>query len=1180
MLQPLLPIKLTKDDPSYKTVEELAEVLDYAIKNKDIRNVALTGPFGSGKSSIIQTLMEEHNEFNYLSLSLATLQADSEGKSEKEKKNVSEEEKEKRTEALNRKIEYSILQQLIYKEGTNNVPNSRISRIIHIEKKQLIRYSLGVVGFIIAFLVVFEPAFAKVETLYNAFDFGKYNIVFDVLATLYLCWCVFKISRHFIRSYANSKLNKLNLKDGHIEIKEENSIFNKHLDEILYFFQVTKYNVVVIEDLDRFETENIYLKLRELNQLINESKIVNRHVVFLYAIKDDVFENEDRTKFFDYITTVIPVINPSNSKAKLKAALKERGFDENEIPDNDLSEMAFFIQDMRILTNIANEYSQYRQKLYNPNKKNLDLTKLLAMIVYKNYYPNDFAKLHRREGLVYQCLSKKQPFIAGALKVLDEKKKELEETKKLQEANNHLKENELKLLFINELSAQLSSKLTCIRLNNLNYTLKQISEDENLFGQLLSQKTVAYSHLGPYNNLSSTNKNIDVSNFAKSVHFQERVSLVTDSSKFIGQKEAELQKAKLNIQSLKFCQLIKKYNLGGTELYKKQNLPPLMDVFIRLGYIDEDYYDYISYFYPGMVSLADRDLLLSMKQQIKQDYTYHIDKIDNFVKELKDYMFEHDAILNNDLLDHLARKTNSNQQDMFTQMMKRLEREGAPLDFLSQYYQFGKQQKEVFSHFIEWNENLSWQMIEGHADNDEKQLLREAWFKFSKQVTPVQKQWLNNNYSFLSTRVENIGLPKCKNLIRDCLFTKLDNNNEKLLIEVINQCYYKINKENLCVIANYLNKNSVVDPNNLNLTRVTDTHHSGFEKYVKNAFAASFACFSPSCKDESSENLLYELNSKDISSKQKVTYLNGQHNTIADFTGVDEEYWMIAIQSKIVAPTWKNIDTYSNKHNAITEELLEYINHYHSELEVPCTDDIGSKQTLFEKLLGTNKLDIESYRSVCKAFDNVFDGYSELGQLKAERLGILLSNSKIAFSEENTRILQNTSFYSDYLIHYHKEFVNNLDKPYNIDANCATRLLNSEKLSVQEKRKIVAILPSNVNMGSPTLSDKVIQVLLASNDILIGQDKLNDLLKTAKKEESKVHLVVQMLSNYSHNDESIPALLSLLGGTYVDIAERKKRPVLENNDWNRELMSKLKEMGFISSITDEKDGIRVNPKRS
>lgn len=1180
MLHSLLPIKLTQDDPSYKTVEELAEVLNHAIKNKDIRNVALTGPFGSGKSSIIQTLMEEHNEFNYLPLSLATLQADSEGESEKGNRTLGNEEKEKRTEALNRKIEYSILQQLIYKEKSDTVPNSRFRRIIHIEKKHLIQYSLGIVGFIIAFLIVFEPSFAKVETLYDFFDFGKCNIVFDLFSAIYLCFCVFWVFWYIIKSYANSKLNKLNLKDGDIEIKEENSIFNKHLDEILYFFQVTNYNVVIIEDLDRFDTESIYLKLRELNQLINESKIVERHIVFLYAIKDDVFENEDRTKFFDYITTVIPVINPSNSKAKLKAALKERGFDENEIPDDDLSEMAFFIQDMRILTNIANEYSQYRQKLCSPDKKNLDPTKLLAMIVYKNYFPKDFADLHRREGIVYQCLSNKQQFVTEALKVLDNKKKELEATKKLYEDNKHFKENEFKLLFLNELSTQLSPKLALIRLNNTNYTLKQISEDENLFRQLLSQNTITYLSPGPYNNnLTSSNKNIDVSNFAKSVHFQERMSLITDPSKIIGQKEIELQEAKRNIQSLKVSQLISKYNLGDTQLNKDIKLEPLMDVFIRRGYIDEEYYDYISYFYPGMVSLADRDLLLSMKRQIKQEYTYHIDKIENFVKELKVYMFEHDAILNNDLLDYVARKANTNQRDMFTLMMKRLEREGAPLDFLSQYYQFGKQQKEVFSDFIEWDNKRSWQMIEGHTKNDEKQLLREAWFKFSKEVTSIQKQWLNNNYSFISTRVENIGLPKCKNLIKDCLFTKLDNSNEKLLTEAINQCCYKINKENLCVIANCLNKNSVVDPNNLNLTRITDTNHTAFIKRIKDTFSAAFTCFSSSCKDESAENNLYILNSKDISSEQKIPYLTGQQNTVADFTGVEEEYWMIAIQSKIVAPTWKNVDTYFKKNNGVTDELLKYIKHYHSELEVPCTDDIGSKEALFEELLGTNDLDVDTYRSVCKAFDNVFDGYDELSQLKAERLGILLNNNKIAFSEENTKILQNTSFYAEYLIHYHKEFIGNLDKSYNIDVNCASRLLDSEKFSLQEKRKIIDILPSNVFVGSPTLSDRAIQVLLSSKDISIGQDKLNDLLKTAKNEEYKVYLVVQMLSNYSYNNENIPSLLSLLGGTYDDIVERKKRPVIENNGWNRALLSKLQEIGFISSTTDEKDGIRVNPKK-
>ena len=66
MLQSLLPIKLKEGDPSHQTVDELAEVLNHALENEDIRNIALTGPFGSGKSSIIQTLMEEHKEFHYL----------------------------------------------------------------------------------------------------------------------------------------------------------------------------------------------------------------------------------------------------------------------------------------------------------------------------------------------------------------------------------------------------------------------------------------------------------------------------------------------------------------------------------------------------------------------------------------------------------------------------------------------------------------------------------------------------------------------------------------------------------------------------------------------------------------------------------------------------------------------------------------------------------------------------------------------------------------------------------------------------------------------------------------------------------------------------------------------------------------------------------------------------------
>ena len=1183
MLQSLLPIKLSEGDPSHQTVEELAEVLTHALNDEDIRNVALTGPFGSGKSSIIQTLMEEHKEFHYLPISLATLQADEEGNEPKNgnkttPKNRDEVNNGNSEESLNRKIEYSILQQIIYREKAETVPNSRFKRIVHIELENLQFYSICGVLFVLAFIAVFFSHL--IEGFYRYFHLVNYKALIVFFASSYLLWASYHIFKYIIKSYSNSKLNKLNLKDAQIEIEEENSIFNKHLDEILYFFQVTSYNVVIIEDLDRFETEKIYLKLRELNQLVNESKIVGRHIVFIYAIKDDVFEDEARTKFFDYITTVIPVINPSNSKAKLKAALKDREFGDNEIPDDDLSEMAFFIQDMRILTNIANEYSQYRKKLYNPDKNNLNLTKLLAMIVYKNYFPKDFAQLHRREGGIYQCISSKHLFVAEALKTLDSKKKKLEEKKKLIEDNNHLKESDLRYLFLQELRETVNASMLSIQIDNQYYPLKHISLNEGLFDKLSKLTSIQYQfHDSFYGRIQSRSGQYKFDSIDKKINFKERLSAIKAIGRVIQNEEKELQKEKLKIQSLKLYLLLKIYHLGDSKIYKDLNLAPLMDVFIRQGYIDEDYYDYISYFYPGMVSLSDQDLLLFIKRQIKQDYTYHIDKIDNFVKELKGYMFEHDAILNNELLDYLARKNSPKGHDMFVQMMSRLEKEDAPLDFLAQYYQLGKQKKEVFSEFIGWNKELSWQMIEKHTSDEEKLLLREGWFKYCDEITVIQSLWLNENYSFLSSRVDNIGLSKCKELIKTCLFSNLDNGNKDLLTEVIEQWHYVINKENLCLIANFLNKGNDVNPDNLNLTRITDTHHSEFEKCIKHAFVDAFACFSITNKDESVDSILFILNSENLKPEQKISYLNKQENLIEDFSEVNDDYWDVAIKSKIVAPTWENVDSYFIKGNGLTDEMFSYIENFHPELEEECTDDIESKDTLFKELLGTNKLSIKAYRSMCRAFDNVFNGYTELSQLEEERLNILLDNDKIAFSKGNIEVMQGTTIYHNYLIQFHKEFINNLDYTYNIDIDCAISLLNSDKFSLQEKRSIIAILSPEIITKSQNLADMVIDIILASNDLSMEQGAFDNLLKTARNENNKVQLLTRMLSQNSYSSSEVSSLLTLLGGKYIEIAERKKHPVFENNEWNVALLSKLDSIGFISSTSHDKDGVRVHPKR-
>lgn len=1189
MLKSLLPIKLSRDDSAYKTVDELAEVLRHATSVGDIKNIALTGPFGSGKSSVLHTLMENHKEFHFLPISLATLQANQEDQEEKEKKEdkkvTPKEMTEEEMQFLNKKIEYSILQQIIYKETDEVVPNSRFRRIVHIDKNTRRKRTLFALAVILSGIILFFQDFTKslleklhIEQLHTSLWLYIPAAIIFIAGAYYLL-------RYVVRTYANSKLNKLNLKDGEIGVVDDESIFNKHLDEILYFFQVSDYQVVVLEDLDRFETENIFLKLRELNQLINESKIVERPIVFIYAIKDDIFHDESRTKFFDYITTIIPVINPSNSKDKLRAALKERGFADGEISDGDLSEMAFFIQDMRILTNIANEYSQYREKLYETSKKRLNLTKLLAMIVYKNYFPKDFARLHKRDGHVYECINSKQKLIQEALKVLDVQKKDLENTEKVYENNRHLKENDLRLLFLYGVREALGRPILSIQWNDNSYSLEAISSDEKLFNEILRQEEVHYTtyvrnrSYGYYNEQASHSK-VDFSAINKKMNFDERMASLKNGENTIECKKMSLQKERLNIQKLTLSVLIKRYNLGETKVYKDLKLTPLMDVFIRLGYIDEDYYDYISYFYPEMLSEDDRDLLLSIKRQIKEEYIYHIDNIDNFVKELRDYMFNHDAILNNDLLDYFARKKNGKFNDQYMLMMMRLEREDAPLDFLAQYYMLGQQQKEVFADFIAWNKNLSWKMIAAHPNKQERQSLQEAWLRYCDEPIAEQMDWLNNNYDFLSSRVDNIGFTQCRKLLSGCQFVKLDAISPALLDEVVKLSCYEINAEILCVILNHILQDDNITPDTINLTKITSTNNTEFINYVKKHFAESFKFLSGKSKDESKDNITYILNSEDITAEQKHEYLTGQQQLIDNFDNIKEDYWTISIQAKVVAPTWQNISTYIAKKGTKGKEIIAYIERYHKELESVCDKTIKNKDTLFELLLGTDLLSVEAFKSISKAFDNEFDEYEALGSINIERLRILLQDNKIAFSEANISIMQNTGIYANYLMHFSNEFINNLGYEYNLDAQTAQTLLQSNVFESQDKCKIIEIIDNKVIESSALLSEKIIEIVLKENYTSISVDKVPVLLKTAQDEERKVNFVVQRLSEKTSKDTpAIFFLLTLLGGDYKEVAERKKRPVFAGTDWNIALFARLEKLEYISSAPMEKGGIRVYPKR-
>lgn len=1180
----LLPKKLNKaDDPdSYKSVQELNEVLSSAEKHK-IRNIALTGPFGSGKSSVLVTLQEDFSKGrNYLPISLATLQANEEGDNISKSENKTSDE-EKKIENLNRKIEYSILQQLIYREKAETVPNSRFRRIVHLSKKKLRRYSICVVLSLVCFLILFEPSFARVDSIYNFFSWGDtWNVVFDFFAVGWLLFMLFIVIRYVFRSYSNSKLNKLNLKDAEIEVVENNSIFNRHLDEILYFFQVTEYDVVIIEDLDRFGTPNIFLKLRELNQLINESKIVGRHITFVYAVKDDIFKDEERTKFFDYIITIIPVINPSNSKDKLKAALKANDC-EDGISDDDLSEMAFFVQDMRILTNIVNEYRQYRDKLCTTNGAQLSKTKLLAMIVYKNYYPQDFALLHRRDGKVYQCLSSKRAFIKDALNKIEIKKKELESRKQAFFNSLHLSIKELRLLFLYKWRTTTHAQLTAIRIDDTYYSLEQISNNNELFEKLVSMNSLQYRYYSGYGSSTTNPQQNDIVSFLKSNHFFERIQLLESGEKSLILQQKNIREEELKLKSLRISKILRQYNLEETETYKNIQLSDMQDVFLRLGYIDEDYYDYISYFYPEMMSLEDRELLINIKRQVKQPYDYHIDRIENFTKELKEYMFESDAILNIELLDFLA-VSNKTHKDKFEHIMSRLERDNAPIQFLSQYYTEGKQGEIVFKHYIE-NTN-AWNNIIGWHNTEERDNLIEAYLKYSSKLDDAAQEWLNNHFEFLVNHIDSISLDRALNLAMNSNFMSLCYGSDDLLDYVIENSNYEINLSNLVIITKHLCAGDItITEESINYSRIKQTNNENFIAYVNNNIAAVIVVLKNTNKDDSVDNILYILNSTDIEANVKKQYLTGTINHVVDFSGiVSSALYDIAIETRIVLPTWDNTSFYFNScKEEIPDIFYDYINYYAEELsQEKCPISLENTTDLYVDLFGYNQLSIENYKKLLPSFAGEFPQIDLLAGLEHKRLSILISCGRVAFNQQVLAEINKTNALAEYISFHAKAFMQQLDWVYNFNIENVQDILSSGVFSIDEKYIIIGIIPFNIIQSSQSIANIVIDIFCKKQKINLTNDSLVDLVKVSSDINKKLEMIVIAVKNGCHDHHIIRQLLNNMGNSYIEVGEKSKKPLLPNDVLHRNLLDALMRIKFISSYKEDKDDklLRVHPTKT
>lgn len=701
---PLLYKPLTPAEADLKPYEEILEVLFH---DDEIRNIAITGGYSSGKSSLMRAIIKNYkfteqsegnrdccssneSEHRFLTVSLTPfcetnqkyrndtvnsinsetedLVPNEEGSPDNERETLDVAANVGKTNAKRKSnnqithkagadpialLESQIINQIIHRVDHSKVPNTKFKKTTQKSWAQ----AIGVAAYVV-FTILYFLSFAN-ELLRGFPLAGSW-----MRPTATIIWCVTSIGLFayaFKRGVFKKAIRRIAFQGNELELfdNEFDSKFDRYMDEIVYMINGCGCDVIVFEDLDRFDNVEVFSKLREINELVNEMRERNRKgknkvqpCRFFYLIKDELMTSRDRTKFFDLIIPVVPYVDYSNAYSNLKSRFSKN----TNAPEQDcLRDIALYLDDNRLLDNIVNEYNSYFQVLGTGNKlgDKEHRTKLFSLIAYKNLFPGDFAKLQFDSGYLYDLITHKEELISKIVEKCNSEIDTLDRT-------------------LGEERGKIQNRLLLVELKN-DSTLKELLESINLSSEL--EKAVSVDSL-----ISSLHVHSDVllvfENRKKEIFSSEEFSELVDKTlrsenRFDFEQKLEFERIKTKAL---YCDLKTAFEIcnelrvkGLEEYFEKGRHDGSLEniaagekgfLFVQMllvnGYIDNTYRNYISHFREGALTSRDHDYLMRLQGAGLGEYDSLIENPSSLVEQMDESMFHKAGARNFYLFDYLC----------------------------------------------------------------------------------------------------------------------------------------------------------------------------------------------------------------------------------------------------------------------------------------------------------------------------------------------------------------------------------------------------------------------------------------------------------------------------------------------------------------------------------------------
>lgn len=1137
--------KLTPDKDADISVYE--EAIEFVFDNSDVTNIAISGAYGAGKSSVIESYEKKHDDKNFLHISLAHFEPTERNESEDSVKETT--------------LEGKILNQLIHQIPVDRIPQTNFRVKKDVGRRNII--IITILLYVLLGSITFISMSNKIQNWVDALCDGRLKSLLTIFtndftvffAAIALAGSAFICIYNAVKVQKNKNLfHKVTVQGNTIEIFEnkDESYFDKYLNEVLYLFEQVEADVIVFEDMDRFNSNVIFERLREVNNLVNvhkynkfknkkRHKLINKifrrkekqykPLRFFYLLRDDVFVTKDRTKFFDYIIPIVPVLDGTNSYDQFIRHLKQGNILE-KFDSTFLQRLALYIDDMRVLKNVYNEFLVY---MYRLNNTDLNWNKMLAIIVYKNIFPRDFCNLQLGKGYVHELFEQKENLSKETIGKLEEEKQLIQE--KITYIN---KEN---LTDVQELNDAYEAKYNRLPRDSWYNQLTQEGRKEKDKLEKEKEKRIEV--------IDNRNKGMMTELEVKLQDIEQRISAT----------KTKLLSELITRDNTDSIFMIKSINpIGEENQYneiKGSDYLELLKFLISNGYIDETYNDYMTYFYEDSLSAHDKMFLRRITDKKGSDYEYSLKDVEKVLSSpvLRVVDFYEEETLNFNLLKGLlVNQENPKYQKYLSALIKQM-KDNKDTEFISKFYdstQFDKtfiiklnEQWTDFFSYIAVNKILPLKQIRGFS-LDSLCLLDENKIQ-DINVEGCLTDYISNQSDYL-----NIQNPDVAKIISQfCILgvklkkIEIDTANKDLIVGVYENNLYELTFENIkLMIKSMYGEYDSYNIEHRNYTVIQGKSESPLAKYIAeniNRYANEYLKNCNGYIEDSEDVAIKFINDENVLGDIQEKYVNVLKTVISDISVIqNKKLWNEMLDKRIIKKTVPNIIHYYTEY-CCDSQLIKFINECDAGMDYShIENEFGGEiaRQFFDSVAVNNEIKTSRYQEILCNMGYGYDVYDAY-DISDDKMEVLIKKDVIEMNNVGLEYIRN---------HYKKYTALYIDE--NIEAYL--RIITSDNFSYEEALHILGM-----EIGD---KEKIDLLGLTTEPIsVVGKGYSSSLIKYILDNNFDEHDENELYQHFSEYEEVIQSSIYRVAKSRIANIIDNSTIVLDDN-----LLSKLLTMSKCS----------------